>query len=119
MTGIMTESGVLDALRSVIDPELGINVVDLGLVYGAAIEAGRVSIDLTMTTPSCPLGDFLKDEASDAIRRHFPDVAAVEVNLVWEPPWGPERISAEGKRALGWQEESDREAGYSAWSPPE
>jgi metal-sulfur cluster biosynthetic enzyme len=98
-----TEERVLDALRAVDDPEIGINVVDLGLVYGVAIAGNSLAVRLTMTTPSCPLGDHIVGEAEQALRRAFPELARVAVELVFEPPWGPERISEAARRQLGWR----------------
>jgi metal-sulfur cluster biosynthetic enzyme len=94
---------VLDALREVVDPELGLNVVDLGLVYRVAVDdSSRVEIDLSMTTPACPLGEHLLLEAEQRIRA-VPEVRSVEARLVWDPPWQPERMSGTARAALGWK----------------
>lgn len=94
---------ILEALRSVIDPELGVNVVDLGLVYGAAaMPSGDIVVQMTMTTPVCPLSAHLQQEAYNALRRAFPDVRVIDVQLVWDPPWDPSMMSAEARRQLGW-----------------
>ena len=98
----MSRDEIRAALREVLDPEVGINVVDLGLVYGIEVEGDLVQVDLTMTSAACPLGAHLKDQAIAAIRSHCPDVARVTVDLVWDPPWSPERMSAEARRSLGW-----------------
>ncbi|MGD2062315.1 MAG: metal-sulfur cluster assembly factor [Nitrospirota bacterium] len=90
------------ALREVIDPEVGVNVVDLGLLYGIELEGAEVRVRLTMTSPACPLGAHLREQVESAIRRHCPDAGIVTVDLVWDPPWSPERMSDEAKRALGW-----------------
>jgi metal-sulfur cluster biosynthetic enzyme len=92
---------VLEALREVIDPELGLNVVELGLVYGVDIDAGRVQARLTMTTPACPLGEQIVRDAQERIAA-CEGVAEARVDLVWEPPWSPSRMSASAKEALGW-----------------
>lgn len=92
----------LDALREVIDPELGLNVVDLGLVYGVEVQASRVHVRLTMTTAACPLGEQIVEEAKARLGA-LPGVSDVQVELVWDPPWTPERMSQAAKRALGWQ----------------
>ena len=92
---------VLEALRGVIDPELGLNVVDLGLVYGLEIKDGHVRLQLTMTTPACPLGEQIVRDAEDRVFA-LEGVNDVNVDLVWEPPWSPERMSDDAKRALGW-----------------
>jgi metal-sulfur cluster biosynthetic enzyme len=93
---------VLEALRDVVDPELGINVVDLGLVYGVDIDAERVAtIDMTLTSAACPLTDVIEDQARDALEGLVTDF---RINWVWLPPWGPESITEDGReqlRALG------------------
>lgn len=92
----------LAALRDVIDPEVGLNVVDLGLVYGVAVDGGSVRVDLTMTTPACPLGEQIVRDA-EARLRDVPGVAAVSVALVWDPPWSPAKMSPHARAALGWE----------------
>ena len=93
---------VLEALRDVVDPELGINVVDLGLVYGVTLDAERnASIDMTLTSAACPLTDVIEDQAREALDGVVPDF---RINWVWLPPWGPESITEDGReqlRALG------------------
>lgn len=98
----MTRAEVEEALREVVDPELGINVVDLGLVYRLEIRGEEVSVDLATTSPSCPLGEHLKNEAAAAIRRRLPRAAAISVAIVNDPPWTPERMSAAARILLGW-----------------
>lgn len=91
-----------EALRDVIDPELGINVVDLGLLYGIALEPNRhVTIDMTLTSAACPLTDVIEDQAGASLEGL---VDSFRINWVWMPPWGPERITEDGRaqmRALG------------------
>jgi metal-sulfur cluster biosynthetic enzyme len=93
---------VLEALRDVVDPELGINVVDLGLVYGVDVDAARqATIDMTLTSAACPLTDVIEDQAREALDGV---VADFRINWVWMPPWGPESITDDGReqlRALG------------------
>ena len=96
-----TDTDIREALREVIDPELGVNIVDLGLVYGVEIEGTLVRIMMTMTSPACPLGDYLKQLVDVAIRRSVLDVRDVEVALIWEPPWNPTMMSDVAKRQLG------------------
>lgn len=92
-----------DLLREVIDPELGINIVDLGLVYDARVEDGVATVRMTMTTPACPLGPYL-DDAVHASLTGAPGVTDVAVDFVWEPPWDPDTMmSDEAKAALGWR----------------
>ncbi|HEU5318022.1 MAG TPA: metal-sulfur cluster assembly factor [Chloroflexota bacterium] len=101
----ITHESVLAALREVIDPELGINVVDLGLVYGIGLDEraeGRVHVAMTLTTPGCPLHDSLTEAAERAIASHVPGVREVRVQLVFEPAWSPERVTEAGRAALGW-----------------
>jgi metal-sulfur cluster biosynthetic enzyme len=93
---------VLEALRDVVDPELGINVVDLGLVYGVDVDADRVApLDMTLTSAACPLTDVIEDQAREALDGLVSDF---RINWVWMPPWGPENITEDGReqlRALG------------------
>ncbi len=93
---------VLEALRDVVDPELGINVVDLGLVYGVDVDDNRIAtIDMTLTSAACPLTDVIEDQAREALDGVVSDF---RINWVWMPPWGPENITEDGReqlRALG------------------
>lgn len=89
-------------LRSVLDPELGVNIVDLGLVYDVAVDGdGTVLIEMTLTTPGCPLGGFLEDQIR-ACLMPLPQVRDVLLELVWEPPWEPAAMSDAAKEQLGW-----------------
>ncbi len=97
---MITREQILDALRGVIDPEIGINIADLGLVYSIEEKDGEISVSMTMTTAACPMGNMLRDQARDAIKRKFPD-KSVNVELVWTPPWNPDMMSEEAKRKLG------------------
>ena len=92
---------VTDALRKVYDPETCLNVIDLGLIYGVAIREGTVEISMTLTTPACPAGEAIRDGVDRALRV-LPGVTDVDVQVTFEPRWTPERISAEGRSALGW-----------------
>lgn len=96
------ESDVYQALRHVIDPEVGVNVVDLGLIYGLEIDDRRVRIRMTMTTPACPLSESIKADVGEQIRQISPGVDTIDVSVVWDPPWGPDKMSPEAKRQLGW-----------------
>ncbi|MCB4207465.1 metal-sulfur cluster assembly factor [Arthrobacter sp. UM1] len=93
---------VEEALKDVIDPELGVNIVDLGLLYGLKYDdEGTLLIDMTLTTAACPLTDVIEEQTSKSIS---PLVDDYRVNWVWMPPWGPERITEDGRdqmRALG------------------
>lgn len=96
----MTETEIRDALRGVIDPELGVNIVDLGLVYGVEIDGGRVRVAMTMTTPACPLGDYLRDLVESGIQQRVAGVERVDVDLVWDPPWNPDMMSDAARRRI-------------------
>ena len=105
MTETTTPTNVADveeALRDVVDPELGINVVDLGLVYGITVDAqAHAVIDMTLTSAACPLTDVIEDQTHRALEGIVNDVA---INWVWMPPWGPDKITEDGReqlRALG------------------
>jgi metal-sulfur cluster biosynthetic enzyme len=93
---------VTESLRDVVDPELGINIVDLGLVYGLTVDDSNVAIiDMTLTSAACPLQDVIEDQIRTALD---PLVADFRVNWVWMPPWGPDKITDDGRdqlRALG------------------
>jgi metal-sulfur cluster biosynthetic enzyme len=93
---------VLEAMRDVVDPELGVNVVDLGLVYGVTVESDRTAtIDMTLTSAACPLTDVIEDQTQAALDGLVQDF---RINWVWLPPWGPEKITEDGReqlRALG------------------
>lgn len=98
----VTEDDVLEALRDVIDPELGINVVDLGLIYGVTFaEDDSAIVDMTLTSAACPLTDVLEQQINSVLSSM---VSSVALNWVWMPPWGPDRITEEGRdqlRSLG------------------
>jgi metal-sulfur cluster biosynthetic enzyme len=93
---------ILEALRDVVDPELGVNVVDLGLVYGVDLDEQRVAtLDMTLTSAACPLTDVIEEQAGEALKDLVTDF---RINWVWMPPWGPESITDDGReqlRALG------------------
>lgn len=101
-TGLPDEERVREALRSVDDPEVGMNIVDLGLVYGIDIAPQRVRVELTMTTPACPLGDLISENAHRAVSAALPLDVAVEVELVWDPPWTPDMMSETARQTFGW-----------------
>lgn len=93
---------VRDALRQVIDPEVGINIVDLGLVYAIDIHAESVRIEMTMTSAACPMGDMIVDDVYEVLHAVLPSMMQPDVCLVWEPPWTPAMMSDEGKLHFGW-----------------
>jgi metal-sulfur cluster biosynthetic enzyme len=99
---LINEGTVREALREVYDPELGVNVVDLGLIYGIAVDGARVCVTMTLTTPGCPLHDTITDAVHAAIGYLIPGVESVEIEMVWDPPWSPEMMSEAGRREIGW-----------------
>ena len=96
----VTEVIILDALRQVIDPEIGCNLVDLGLIYDVAINGSKVKVTMTLTTPGCPMHESLCGGVQMAVL-NLEGVDDAEVELVWEPPWQQSMITPEGRRALG------------------
>ncbi len=98
----VTVADVEEAMRDVVDPELGINVVDLGLVYGVTLDQhNQAVIDMTLTSAACPLTDVIEDQTRGALEGLVSDVT---INWVWMPPWGPDKITEDGReqlRALG------------------
>jgi metal-sulfur cluster biosynthetic enzyme len=101
-TTTLGEDEVEEAMKDVVDPELGINIVDLGLLYGVNIDASHnVTLDMTLTSAACPLTDVIEDQTHRALEGMANDVA---INWVWMPPWGPDKITPDGRemlRALG------------------
>ena len=101
------ETAIRERLRLVMDPEAGFNIVDLGLIYRIAVAAPRIEIDMTMTSPACPLGDMIIDDAREALAPALPPGWSVDIRLVWEPPWEPALMSEAGKAHFGWQGDAD------------
>jgi metal-sulfur cluster biosynthetic enzyme len=104
MTDLPTDAALLDALRTVVDPEVGMNIVDLGLIYGIERGTDMLTLRMTLTSPGCPMGPMIVDEVHAALADALPEGSAVEVELVWEPPWTPERMSGRARLTLGWQD---------------
>jgi metal-sulfur cluster biosynthetic enzyme len=96
-----SDAEVLEALRGVVDPEVGVNIVDLGLVYRAERTAAAIDVAMTMTTRACPLGEMMLDEARAILVRRFPQVPRIAAQLVWEPPWTPAMMSPQAHQHLG------------------
>ena len=96
------EQNIFDSLKAVIDPELMVNIIDLGLVYDVWMNKAekKLVIDLTLTSPGCPLGDVIIENVQQVAATNYPGFV-VEVNLVWEPAWTLESLTEEGKKALG------------------
>ena len=101
-TSTVTIDDVTEAMKDVVDPELGINVVDLGLIYGVTVDDSTTAIiDMTLTSAACPLTDVIEDQAAQALEGI---TNGQRINWVWMPPWGPEKITEDGRqqlRALG------------------
>lgn len=96
------ETSLRAALRTVIDPEAGMNIVDLGLIYGIIVAPEVVRVDMTMTSPACPLGDMIVKDVEDALRACVPAGMGIDVRLIWDPPWEPARMSDAARRHFGW-----------------
>ena len=97
----LTKDQVLEALKDVYDPEIPVNIVDLGLVYRVDVnESNEVEVDMTLTAPGCGMGPYIGQQAEWRIPE-IDDVEDVKVNVVFEPPWTPDRISEDGKKLLG------------------
>jgi metal-sulfur cluster biosynthetic enzyme len=104
LTAAPTEATITELLREVIDPELGINIVDLGLLRGVAVApGGAVRIVTTLTTPACPRGPYITEQIQDVLSEVV-TVTDVEVDVVWSPPWDADRdMSEQAKQLLGWR----------------
>lgn len=98
--GALTEDQVRLALRRVKDPEIGLNIVDLGLIYEVSVDGADVSVDMSLTSPGCPAGAQIMHDAEEQLKA-LPGIGAAVVNLVWSPPWTPERIEPRVRAYLG------------------
>lgn len=90
------------ALKRVVDPEMALNVVDLGLIYGVEATEGAVKVRLTMTSAACPVAELIMDDIVDELTDLLGTNVRIEPELVWDPPWNPERMSHRGRMAMGW-----------------
>jgi metal-sulfur cluster biosynthetic enzyme len=97
---VPTKEQVVDALRAVEDPELGMDIVELGLLYDVEVEGPKVKVIHTLTSMGCPVGPMIQENISE-IASAMPDVEDVEVELTWDPPWSPEKMSEDAKFILG------------------
>ncbi len=95
-----SEKEVLEALKTVLDPEIAFNIVDLGLIYGITVEGKTVSVKMTMTTPLCPMAPEIIGEVKAKVGK-LEGVENVEVEIVWDPPWTPDKMSEQAKIELG------------------
>lgn len=99
----ITKEAVIEALKNVYDPEItSVSIVDLGLIYDVQVNDGNVDVKMTLTAQGCGMGPMIADNATQAVYT-VPGVKQANVELVWEPPWTPERITEDGKKALGWE----------------
>ena len=101
MASMPTVEEVTDALTEVIDPELGLDFVELGLIYGVEIDGGAVHVTFTLTTPACPIGPQVTEQIEEFVSE-LDGVSAVESTMTFMPPWTPERMSEDAKFALGY-----------------
>ncbi|HKI65323.1 MAG TPA: metal-sulfur cluster assembly factor [Burkholderiales bacterium] len=101
-TELPAEEAVREALRQVEDPEVGMSIVELGLVYRIEVAPQRVHVLMTMTTPACPMGGLITDDARRAVGALLPEGVEVDIELVWEPPWTPDMMSESAKQTFGW-----------------
>lgn len=101
---MITEEQVREALSHVVDPEINLNIVDLGFIYSVEIDGGRVDIDMTLTTQGCPMHQVLGLSARKAVEA-LPGVKEANIHLVWDPPWTPKMMSDSAKEKLGFSDD--------------
>lgn len=93
---------IVDALTRVVDPEVAMTIVDVGLIYGVTVTDEKLHVLLTMTSAACPVTDLIVEEVETELDRVTPPELLIEVELVWEPPWSTDRMSERAKRFMGW-----------------
>jgi len=98
---MVTEETVMDALKTVDDPELMLPLVELGFIYGVDIQGNDVAVTMTLTTPACPMNQYIGAQVEEALREQVPDIQNIGVNIVWSPPWNPNMMSEDAKMELG------------------
>ena len=103
MTGLIPilDPDICACLRDVTDPELGLNIVDLGLVLSAARIGGAIEVTFTLTSRACPLGGLIRSKVRQALALAFPEAEAIEARLVWDPPWSEDMVTDHGFELLG------------------
>ena len=101
---MLTEDIVKEALSKVIDPEIGMDIVDLGFIYGVEINESQVKVNMTLTTRGCPMHQFLGKQAEEAVKS-IAGVTEAEISLVWDPPWTPKMMSTAAKEKLGFSDD--------------
>lgn len=94
------EADVRDALANVVDPELHMNIIDLGLVYKIEVDGESAHVEMTLTSPGCPFGPYLLHQVNEAAT-NVEGIAEAQVDIVWEPPWGPDKMTEEARLELG------------------
>ena len=94
------EKQIKEALKKVYDPELGVDIVSLGLIYGISEKDGKAKVKMTLTSPTCPLGAFILASAKKAVE-NIDGIKEADIELVWEPAWTPERMDKETRKKLG------------------
>ena len=99
---MVTKKDVMKSLRECYDPEIGISLVDMGLIYDVKVDKDKVHIKMTLTTPGCPMHSFMVQDVREKVKA-LKGVKGVEVELVWDPPWTPDRMSDEVKKKLGFK----------------
>lgn len=97
------EPRIVAALKRVIDPEMALDVVELGLVYGVEVGEKEARARITMTSAACPVTEFIVDEVAHELRAELGEGVMVHVKLVWDPPWTPERMSTRARATMGWE----------------
>lgn len=100
---VVNEDMVRDALSRVVDPEAGVNIVDLGLVYGIEVSPRSIQVRMTMTSAACPMTELIVDDMHEQLAAVLPPDVAIDVELVWDPPWTPDRMSQAARSIFGWQ----------------
>lgn len=101
----LSQGQIRDVLRQVIDPEVGINIVALGLVYRIEAAAEHVVIEMTMTSPACPMGEMIMEDIHAALAKVLPETVKPDIRLVWEPPWNSSMMDEASKQHFGWEPE--------------
>lgn len=109
MTAALDTELIRDTLRKVVDPEIGANIVDLGLVYRIELNERSLLVEMTMTSPACPMGDLIVDDAHAELDRVLPTDVSVNIQVVWEPPWNPSMMSEQCRLRLGWKDDESAE----------
>ena len=113
------DADLLRVLNEVLDPELGIGIVDVGLIYRAEWTTTGIEVDVTTTVPSCPFADSLREQVDTILHERFREASAIRVELVFEPPWALDRLSGNAREILGWVNDADASEPFAlpCWKP--